>query len=98
MMTTEAWLMVALLAAMMALLVWGKIPSWIVFMGTLTAAMTLKLAPVDELLSGFSNPGVVTVAVLFPIAAGMYATGAITIASNLLVGLPDQWQEDRLKS
>jgi len=96
-MTTEAWLMVALLAAMMAFLVWGKIPAWIVFMGTLTAAMTLKLAPVDELLSGFSNPGVVTVAVLFPIAAGMYATGAITIASNLLVGLPDQLREAQLK-
>ena len=96
-MTIEAWLMVALLVAMFALLVWGKLPTWVVFIGTLTIAMTLKLAPLNELLSGFSNPGVVTVAVLFPIAAGMYATGAITIASNLLVGLPHKLREAQLK-
>ncbi|MCJ7537283.1 MAG: hypothetical protein WA997_14065 [Anaerolineales bacterium] len=87
-MTTEAWLLVFLLGAMFALLIWGKFPTWVIFIGTLTITMTLRLAPLDGLLSGFSNPGVITVAALFPIAAGMYATGAITIASNLLIGLP----------
>jgi di/tricarboxylate transporter len=96
-MTTDAWLLVFLLAAMFVLLMWGKFPTWVVFIGTLTAAMTLKLAPLDGLLSGFSNPGVITVAALFPIAAGMYATGAITIASNLLVGLPHQLRQAQLK-
>jgi di/tricarboxylate transporter len=89
-MNYEAWLMAGVLVAMFALLIWGNLPTWLVFLSTLTITMTLSLAPVDELLSGFSNPGVITVAALFLIAAGMYATGAITIASNLLVGLPEK--------
>ena len=53
--------MVALPVIMFALLVWGKLLTWLVFIGTLTIVMTLKLAPLDYLLSGFSNPGVITV-------------------------------------
>ncbi len=96
-MNYEAWLMAGVLVVMFALLIWGKLPTWLVFLGTLTITMTLRLAPVDELLSGFSNPGVITVAALFPIAAGMYATGAITIASNLLIGLPEKLRQAQLK-
>jgi hypothetical protein len=64
--------MLGVLAVMFALLIWGKLPAWLVFMGTLTAAMTLKLASAEALLTGFSNAGVLTVAALFPVAAGMF--------------------------
>jgi di/tricarboxylate transporter len=37
---------------------------------------------------GFSNTGVLTVAALFPGAAGMYATGAISLLSQHVIGLP----------
>jgi di/tricarboxylate transporter len=96
-MTIEAWIMTGLLVGMFALLVWDQLPTWSVFIGTLTLAITLNLAPLNELLAGFSNPGVITVAALFPIAAGMYATGAITIASKVLVGLPDKIRLAQLK-
>ena len=96
-MTTEAWLLVAILVMMFGLLIWGKLPTWFVFILTLTIVMTLKLAPLDDLLSGFSNPGVITVAALFPIAAGMYSTGAITIATNVLIGLPDKLRQAQIK-
>jgi di/tricarboxylate transporter len=87
-MTDQAWVMVAILAGMFALLVWGKLPNWLVFMGTLTACRTLHLAPPDALLKGFGNVGVITVAALFPVAAGMYSTGAITLLSQHLIGQP----------
>jgi hypothetical protein len=87
-MGAQAWSMVGILTVMFALLVWDRLPAWLVFMGTLTAAMTLKLAPADALLKGFSNSGVLTVAALFPVAAGMYATGAISLLSQRLIGLP----------
>jgi di/tricarboxylate transporter len=87
-MTAQAWAMVAILAGMFALLVWGRFPSWLVLMGTLTACMTFHLAPPDALLKGFGNVGVVTVAALFPVAAGMYSTGAITLLSQRLIGQP----------
>jgi hypothetical protein len=87
-MPSQAWVMLGILAVMFALLIWGKLPAWLVFMGTLTASMTLKLASAEALLTGFSNTGVLTVAALFPVAAGMYATGAISLLSQRIIGLP----------
>ncbi len=96
-MTVQTWIMLGILTVMFALLVWGRFPAWVVFMGTLTAAMTLKLAPADALLKGFSNSGVLTVAALFPVAAGMYATGAISLLSQRLIGLPKTLGRAQLK-
>jgi di/tricarboxylate transporter len=73
---------------MFVFLVWNKLPIWLVFIGTLTVAMTLQLASPAALLKGFSNTGVVTVAALYPVAAGMYATGAISLLSERVIGLP----------
>jgi di/tricarboxylate transporter len=56
---------------MFALLVWDRFPSWLVFMGALTAAMTLRLAPPDALLNGFGNTGVITVAMVVLAAFGV---------------------------
>lgn len=78
----------ALLVAMFVLLVWNKLPIWLVFIGTLTVAMTLQLASPSALLKGYSNTGVITVAALYPVAAGMYATGAISLLSERVIGLP----------
>ena len=87
-MTVTAWLTLALLVAMFLLLLWNRLPIWLVFIGTITVAMTLQLAPPAALLKGYSNTGVVTVAALYPVAAGMYATGAISLISERLIGLP----------
>ena len=73
---------------MFGLLIWDRLPIWLVFVGTLTVAMTLKLAPAAALLKGYSNIGVITVAALYPVAAGMYATGAISLLSERFIGLP----------
>jgi len=86
--TTPAWITLALLVAMFVLLVWNKLPIWLVFIGTLTLAMTLQLATPAALLKGYSNTGVITVAALYPVAAGMYATGAISLLSERVIGLP----------
>jgi di/tricarboxylate transporter len=87
-MPIAAWTTLAVLIGMFAFLVWNRFPIWLVFLGTLTVAITLKLAPAAALLKGYSNPGVITVAALYPVAAGMYATGAISLLSEKLIGLP----------
>ncbi|HEX8801006.1 MAG TPA: hypothetical protein VF772_20455 [Terriglobales bacterium] len=71
----QAWLTLSLLVAMFLVMAWDKLPTWLVFVGAITIAMTLRLAPADGLLKGFSNAGVLTVAALFPVASGMYSTG-----------------------
>jgi len=93
----SAWITLAILIVMFAFLVWNKLPSWLVFVGTLTVAMTLKLAPAAALLKGYSNTGVVTVAALYPVAAGMYSTGAISLISEKLIGLPKSILAAQLK-
>src|SRR4026209_2784041 len=73
---------------MFVALVSNKLPIWLVFIATLTVAMTLRLASPASLLKGYSNTGVITVAALYPVAAGMYATGAISLLSDRIIGLP----------
>ena len=85
-MPIQAWITLLLLVAMFAVLVSDRLPTWLVFMGTLTVMMTLKLAPEQALIKGFANVGVLTVAALFPVAAGMYSTGAISLLSHRLIG------------
>lgn len=96
-MSFESWAMLVILVVMFGLLVWDRFPAWIVFVGTLTVTMTLRLAPEDQLLEGFSNVGVATVAVLFMVAAGMYSTGAITLITDRFIGLPNSLREAQLK-
>jgi di/tricarboxylate transporter len=82
---------------MFVLLVWNKLPIWLVFVGTITVAMTLQLASPAALLKGYSNAGVITVAALYPVAAGMYATGAISLLSERIIGLPRSIMTAQLK-
>jgi len=96
-MSFAAWTTLALLVAMFGFLVWDRLPIWLIFIGSLTVAITLRLAPPAALLEGFSNPGVITVAALYPVAAGMYATGAISLLSERLIGLPKSITSAQIK-
>ncbi len=81
-------IVVLILALTFALLIFSKIPPTAVFIGALTLTITFKLAPLEDSLKGFNNPGVLTIGALFMIAAGMYSTGAISILSEKLIGRP----------
>ncbi len=69
-----------ILALTFTLLIFSKIPPAAIFIGALTLSITFKLAPLEDSLKGFNNPGVLTIGALFMIAAGMYSTGAISIS------------------
>lgn len=73
-MPLDTWLTLALLSGLFILLIFTELPPWVIFLGALTVAITLRLAPENELLLGFSNSGVITVGALFIVAAGMYST------------------------
>ena len=87
-MSADQHIMIAILALTFALLIKSKIPPVAVFVGALTLTVTFRLAPLDESLKGFSNPGMLTVGALLMVAAGMYRTGAITLITDKLIGLP----------
>ena len=87
-MSIDAWLTLAILAGLFALLIWGRFPTWAVFVGAVGLIVTLDLATEEEAFKGFANTGVLTVVVLYAVAAGMYATGAISIVADRVIGRP----------
>ena len=70
-MSIDAWLTVAILIATFALLLLTKIPPVAVFLGALTLSVTLGLATLEASLTGFSNPGVITILALYPPLLGL---------------------------
>jgi len=87
-MTLDAYLTLAILLLTFGLLIKTKLPAPAIFLGALSLAITFQLAPTQECLKGFSNQGMLTVAVLFIVAAGMYATGAINLITDKIIGQP----------
>lgn len=87
-MPLDAYLTLLILLMTFGFLIKTKLPATVIFLGALTLAITFELAPAKECLKGFSNQGMLTVAVLFVVAAGMYATGAINLITEKVIGLP----------
>ena len=96
-MTGDAWLTLGILVVMFGLLIWDRWPTWAVFGLALAAVLTFDLAPESAALSGFSNSGVLTVVVLYIVAAGMYRTGAISMLIGRVVGQPHTEQAANMK-
>ena len=96
-MSLDAWLTLGLLIIVLVLLLGTKLPPAAVFVGALTASITLDLAPVSASLAGFANEGVLTVGALYMVAAGMYSTGAMTMIGGWLIGRPKSEREVQLR-
>lgn len=87
----ETWEMVyvgIVLFFMFAALLSDKIGADLVMLAALTACMAANIITVDEGLSGFSNEGVLTVLVLFVVAAGIQLTGGLDWYMTKLLGRP----------
>lgn len=87
-MSLDAWLTLGILVGLFVLLILGRFPTWAVFVGALALIVTLGLADEEQAFKGFANTGVLTVVVLYAVAAGMYATGAISIVADKFIGQP----------
>ncbi|MCO7246817.1 SLC13 family permease [Halomonas sp. Mc5H-6] len=63
-------------------------------LGCLVISGTLSPA---QALQGFSNPGVITIATLYVVAAGLKETGAIQWLAHLLLGQPSKLRQAQLR-
>ena len=84
----EAWFTIALLVSVLLTLVTTNLSTHLVMMAALTVLSVSGILTPDQALSGFSNPGLMTVAALFVLAAGMQGSGAIHLIENKLLGQP----------
>ncbi len=72
------------------LLVFTKISPDVVFLGGLITIILFGIVPVQDALVGFSNEGMLTVAALYVVAAGLRETGAIQYVIKNLLGHPKE--------
>ena len=84
--SVEAWIACATVLAVLVLLAGTRMAPDFVLAGALTLLVAGGILSPSEALSGLSNPGLATVAVLFVVATGLVDTGAIAAVSNTLLG------------
>jgi len=65
-----------------------RLPAEAVFLGALGILMALGAVTPDAALAGFGNEAVVTIGVLYVVAAGLRETGAVSWLSHRLLGRP----------
>ena len=87
-MTWQAWLAIAVIMLAFLLNALTQLPPDIIFLGGLAILFASGVLSEEEALSGFSNPGVITVGVLYVVVAGLQQTGGLTWISQHVLGLP----------
>ena len=76
-MTTPQFLVFAILAATLALFLWGRLRHDVVALVSLMACVIAGLVPATEAFSGFGHPAVITVACVLILSQGLQNTGAV---------------------
>lgn len=84
----HAWLTLGLVAGVLSLLAATRLPADFVFLGAVLVLLLSGTLSRAEALSGFSNSGMITVAVLYVVVTGLEETGALGWASQNLLGHP----------
>ncbi|MEE4360555.1 MAG: SLC13 family permease [Pseudomonadales bacterium] len=87
-----AWLTLALCASVIGVLVSTRITPDLVLMAALTVLSVAGVLTPTEALGGFANDGLITVAALFVVAAGMRDSGAVDLIVQRVLGTPGHYR------
>ncbi|MFN2377636.1 MAG: SLC13 family permease [Candidatus Binatia bacterium] len=88
-MSFEAWISIAVMLGAVAAMVRGVAGPDLVLVGAMTLLMLFGILTPAQAIEGFSNEGMLTVAVLFVVAAGIESTGAMDWVVRRVLGRPD---------
>lgn len=86
MLEAGAILSLAVVALTIVLLAATRLSPDVVLMGGLTVLMMTGVITTQEALQGFANEGMITIAVLFIVGAGLVETGAVSAIADALFG------------
>ena len=84
-MTLDQIILSSLLAAVLALFIWGRWRYDVVAFGALLVATVAGVVPPEGAFSGFGHPATVTVASVLVISRGLRNSGAIDLIANRLL-------------
>lgn len=88
-MTLEAWVATGVVAAVFVLLAIARHPPYLVLLGGLAVLLVAGVVEAPAAFGGFANEGLVTVAVLSVVAAGLSQTGALAYLVQRALGRPE---------
>lgn len=84
----QAWLTVVVVFLSLGLLTFTKKPADLILLGGLTILLFAGVLSPADALSGFSNEGLITIAVLFAVVGGLRETGAMDYLVQYFLGRP----------
>lgn len=84
----QAWVSIAVTIAALLGNALTTLPAEIVFLGALAVLLVSGILKTNAALAGFSNEGMITVAVLYMVVTGLQQTGSLGWISHRVLGLP----------
>lgn len=84
----QAWLTLATIGVVFAALMATKIATDVVLVGAVTLLMVAGVLVPKEAFAGLSNEGIITIAVLYVVVAGLEATGGNTLITERFLRRP----------
>ncbi len=84
----EAWLTLAVVVMVLGLLATSRLSPDLALGGGLMVLLLCGVIKTEEALAGFANEGMITIALLFVVSAGVVETGAVTWLAERLFGRP----------
>jgi di/tricarboxylate transporter len=93
----EGWLSLGVVGLCFGLFLWGRAAPDIVTSAGLTLLLLFGVVSPAEALAGFSNEGMLTVAVLYVVVTGLTETGAVAWVVQPLLGRPSSPAHARLR-
>ncbi len=87
-MSFSGWFSLAITGAVLCVLIFTQIRTHFVLMAALTALSAFQILTPAEALSGFANSGLITVAAMFVVAAGIESSGGVDLLVKRVLGQP----------
>ena len=88
-----AWITIATVLSMFSVLLFTKLRSDLVFLGTIAILFVTGVLDAKEAFSGFSSTSVVVIGVLFVVVAGLTHTGVLQWIVKHLLGQPHSYSK-----
>jgi di/tricarboxylate transporter len=82
----DAWLTLGVVISLLAVLLLNLVPPDVAFLAAALLLAATGVVSVEESLAGFANPGMLTVAFLFVVAAALRETGLLDAAGQRVLG------------
>ncbi len=96
-MTWDAWFVLAVISLCFGLLATNRFSPDLILMGGVTLFLVSGIISPSQALAGFSNEGMVTVAVLYIVVTGIRETGGINWIVQSVLGVPKSLANAQMK-